>query len=285
MQRLFRSRLFIVVLVVVALLSGLAAYSASPAGRATVLSDVMGIIVTPLQKAATGITDAAGRFLSYFTDQDKLRYENEQLQGQIRELEEQLRDFDRYQYENDRLKDYLDIKEERPDFEFEMAEVIAREPGNWFYVFTIDKGSLSGVSPRDTVITAEGLVGYILEVGTTWSKVVTIIDPLSSFGAIVSRTRDVGIVEGDVDFKEQGLCKLSDLSTDNTAMPGDTVQTSGLGDLYPRGIVIGKIRKVAPESHGISSYAVIEPAVDFSSIREVMVITGFSQTGGDTDAG
>lgn len=284
MQRVFRSRIFILVMIVVALVAGLTAYSSTAQGRASFLPDLAGIIITPIQKACTQVSGTVGHFFSYFTEQDAIRKENTELKTQILDLQSQLRDYDQYKYENDQLKNYLGIKDSRPDFDFEIAEVIARDPGNWYEIFTIDKGSLNGIAPKNTVITADGLVGYVMEVGTTWAKVVTILDPVSSYGAIISRTRDVGIVEGDTDLKEQGLCKLTDLSTENTAVKGDTVETSGLGTLFPRGIVIGKIQEVSPEPHGISSYAVIEPAVDFKNIREVMVIKNFNQDGGDTNA-
>ena len=98
-------------------------------------------------------------------------------------------------------------------------------------------------------------------------------------GAIVSRTRDAAVLEGEVDMQSEGSCKLTMLPSEKSASVGDTAETSGLGGLFPKGLLIGTITKVEPESHGVSYYAEVEPAVDFERIRSVCVITSFTPEG------
>lgn len=91
--------------------------------------------------------------------------ENERLKEENRRLTQRQLEFDKYKLENEQLKEYLDIKEKNPDFDFETAFVIGRDPNDRFYAFTIDKGSLDGISLHDPVITEDGLVGMVVEVG------------------------------------------------------------------------------------------------------------------------
>lgn len=246
-------------------------------GEAGPADDLAGIILTPIQNGIGIVSGKIAGFFGYFTDVDQLRVENKELQTQVNELQEQLGDYDRYKGENDRLKNYLGIKEKNPDFVFEMADITAREPNNWFNVFTINKGEKDGIAPQCTVITSDGLVGYVFAVGANWSKVVTILDPQCVFGVTVSRTKEVAVIEGDDELKDDGLCKMSLLPPNNTVQKGDVVITSGLGEIFPAGIKAGTVKEVFPEASGIASYAVIEPAVDLMEIKEVMVIIGFQE--------
>ena len=167
--------------------------------------------------------------------------------------------------------------ETQRDFEYEFAQVIARDPDNLFYTFTVDKGSVDGIKRYDAVITPDGLAGIVTEVGLTYSKVTSILDELTPIGAVVSRTRDLGLLESDSELREQGLCRINYLPSESSAAAGDTVETSGLGGVFPSGIVIGTVREVLPEQHNISSYAVVSPAVDFTNIRYCMVIKAFEE--------
>lgn len=105
--------------------------------------------------------------------------------------------------------------------------MVARDPDDRFYSFTIDRGSLSGIEPLDPVVTADGLVGVVREVGVNYSKVVTILDVWIDVGARDVRTRDIGIVTGSVDLAADGKCRLNYLPRESGAAPGDIVVTSG----------------------------------------------------------
>ncbi len=243
------------------------------------LRNITGAIFTPFQKAGTSVKNFFSDKLAYFTDFDEQKTEIEELKKQLRESESDVRRLQRFEEENEMYKDYLGIKEENPDLQFVAAETIARDSDNRFQVFTIDKGTTSGIKLHDAVITADGFVGYIIEVGSTFSKVQSIISSESVVGAIASRTRDTALLEGNAVLSQKGLCLLTMLPSEKSVEKGDFVETSGLGGLFPKGLLIGKVLEVYPEEHGISYKADIEPIVDFKRVREVLVIVNYSSGG------
>jgi len=150
--------------------------------------------------------------------------------------------------------------------------VISRDYGGWFETFTVNKGSKHGVKKYDTVVTTEGLVGNVTELGESYSRVISIIDSTSSVGAEISRTKEIVIIDGDINLMPKGLCKLSYASKQANVITGDLLETSGLGDVYPKGILIGKVLETTTDDN--DDYILIEPAVDFEKINEVLIITG-----------
>ena len=178
---------------------------------------------------------------------------------------------------NRRLQTMVGIQEEHTDFEIVPAGVIGRDYNSRFGSFTIDKGSYHGVEPRDPVISEEGLVGIVSEVGLTHSKVITLLDVSLNVGAVDNRVRETGIVTGSMELAEQGLCRMDYLDRESGALTGDLVITSGSDGegLFPQGLVIGTITQVQAESSGLSLYAVVEPAAPIYELRDVYVITDF----------
>ena len=272
-----RSRRFFLAVAAIAVCLLVSIYAAGERGTTGPLSGAFGVVLTPLQKGVSSIAYFVSDKLAYFTRYDELQEENAQLKEQVLELEQKLRDFDRYTQENESLREFAGVIETQRDFEYEFAQVIARDPDNLFYTFTVDKGSVDGIKRYDAVITPDGLAGIVTEVGLTYSKVTSILDELTPIGAVVSRTRDLGLLESDSELREQGLCRINYLPSESSAAAGDTVETSGLGGVFPSGIVIGTVREVLPEQHNISSYAVVSPAVDFTNIRYCMVIKAFEE--------
>ncbi|MDD3766098.1 MAG: rod shape-determining protein MreC [Eubacteriales bacterium] len=275
MKELFTNKHFILLLVVTLILLVMAALYTTERESVTFGEDLIASIITPMQSLFTNITDGITGFFGYFTDVDAIKEENKQKTEEIQKLKSTIRQLEQYKLENERLKRMLDLRETLADFELVGAEVIGKDPGSWYSSFTISKGTSDGLAVKQPVITSSGLVGHIYEIGTNWAKVISIIDVGSSVGAMVVRTRDVAVVESDVDLQQEGLCKLTYLSKNASLISGDIVETSGLGGIYPKGLLIGKIREVKPETAGISQYAIIEPAVDFQRISEVFVITNY----------
>lgn len=190
-------------------------------------------------------------------------------------MREQLVELEQYRAENQQYRQFLDIKQDNPDFVFESAMVIGRDPSDFFYSFTIDKGSADGISLYDPVITPDGLVGRISEVSISNSKVVTILNPGIDVGAFDTRTRDTGVIAGDLPLAEQGMCKMLYLPRGSSAAAGDIITTSGIGGVFPKGLIIGTIDDVQTEAHGISLYAKIKPTADIPMVQDVFVITSF----------
>jgi len=145
-------------------------------GASTVVEQIVGTITAPVQSLTSGLSGSITGFLDQFLRASEISQENEQLREENRKLIEQMVDYENYKHENESLKEQLGIQEENPQWETMTASVIGRDPSDQFYSFTIDKGTLDGVSYQDPVITADGLVGIVSEVGPVFAKVTTILD-------------------------------------------------------------------------------------------------------------
>ena len=132
------------------------------------------------------------------------------------------------------------------------------------------------------VITKDGIVGCVTEVGLTWCKVSTILEDARSVGVLAPRSGASGILEGEYIYRENGTCKLTFLDGDarNAKVAvGDRVETSGTGSVYPAGLTVGRITELKADAATRSLIATVEPAVDFSDLGYVMIVTGYKEKG------
>ncbi|MBR3300454.1 MAG: rod shape-determining protein MreC [Clostridia bacterium] len=279
MRFFFRTRQFKIILAVFLVVTIASLTFAIAAHRMSPLSDAAGVITAPFKNAFTAVSNSVRDFFRAYNDGNELMIENSKLQKEINELRKKVADYENTKNQNDFYSKYLGIKEKNPDFTFVPATLISRDKSDKYKGFLINKGSASGVSLYDTVITDAGLVGYITEVGTTTSKVTTVLSPNISLGALDSRTSDSGVVTGDFELAENGQCKMINLSRSSGVAMGDYVMTSGEG-IFPDGIMIGSINNIGTDPVNSSIYADIKPLVDFSSIKNVMIITSFEGEGG-----
>ena len=248
-------------------------------GASTVVEQIVGTITAPVQSLTSGLSGSITGFLDQFLRASEISQENEQLREENRKLIEQMVDYENYKHENESLKEQLGIQEENPQWETMTASVIGRDPSDQFYSFTIDKGTLDGVSYQDPVITADGLVGIVSEVGPVFAKVTTILDVRLNVACQDVRTQDVATISGDIEMAQQGKCKMSLIPRESGIAKGDIVQTAGTSGLYPQGIVVGRVSDVGFEPQGTMMYAVVEPANDIKSIKDVVIITSFKGQG------
>ena len=272
MGNFFKSKFFVILAIVTVVILILMAVSTLSGDKAGFADDAVGTVMAPVQKVFRSIGSATGNFFGRFRSNAHYREENEQLSRRVTELEEKTRELDTLKRENERLRGLLSFQEAHGEYDMIGARVIAKDPGAWYSAFKIDKGSRDGIKKHDTVVTDKGLVGYIYEVGTTWSHVISVIDSKSAAGCMIQRTGDAAVTEGSVELMNEGLCHLSYLSREAEVAEGDFVETSGLGGIYPEGLLIGKIKTLAVDSQGLYYEAIIEPAVDFERVAEVMVI-------------
>ena len=240
-------------------------YAASTDGIAALPEQALSFIAVPVQKAAAWVSDGLTGFFSVFFDARENYEENLRLKEEISDLRKQLVDYESTKTENERLKEITGLKELNPDIEFQPAGVIARDPDDRFGSFTIDIGTLHGVSVRDPVVTGEGLIGYVSQVGPSYAKVVTILSPDLNVGAMEIRTKDTGNVSGTVELAAK----------DTQVKAGDIVVTAGTSGLYPQGLIIGTVTEVKLEKSGITKTAVLQPVSDIDNIKNVFVLTDF----------
>lgn len=271
MRRLLKSKLFIVALVVVVILT-LAVVSAGEGSGIRVIGNIISVPIAPLQSVISFIAERISGIFDYFRDVKITKAENEELLQRISELEKENRELERLERENKELRDALNFLDQMESFEPVGCTIIAKDPGNWFEVFTINRGSKDGIEINAPVITAYGLVGRVSQVDLFTSKVTSIIDMDSTVAARVSRSRDILIVRGDAALRNSGLCRMDYISPNVDIMPGDTIETSGLGGIYPKGIIIGQVKEVIRNEGQFDSYAIITPVVDFKRLEEVIVL-------------
>jgi rod shape-determining protein MreC len=240
---------------------------------------VASYVITPVQKGlnevGNWITDK-GAYLQSSTD---LVAENEELQEQVDALTAENSRLLLEQEELERLRALYDLDQQYEDYEKVGARIIAKDTGNWFSVFTIDKGSEDGIKVNMNVITEGGLVGIVTETGKNWSTVRSIIDDNSNVSATVTSTSDNCIIAGDLRLIDEGkinLVKLTD-SSDKVSV-GDKVVTSDVSDRYLPGILIGYISEIAMDSNNLTKSGTITPVVDFAHLHEVLVITQLKDT-------
>lgn len=275
MRFFFKSRKFKIMASVTAVIVALAILARIAGGIIAPQAGVFGTVAAPFQKMFTGVSNFFEDLGKKFSDNEALILENSRLQEQINSLNEQIADYEQTKNENEFYKQYLEIKEANPDFKFADAVVISRDMTDEYGSFTVDVGTLDGVNTYDPVITSAGLVGYVSEVGVTTCKVRTILNPSISVGALDSRTGDAGVISGALDLAGAGRTKMTNIQRSSSVAVGDYVVTSGSG-VFPSGLLVGKITNISQEKHSTALYAEIEPFVDISEIRQVMIITDFS---------
>ncbi len=249
----------------------LAAFTAGENSKLSVVRNVLTVPLQPLQKAINGIGNSIKDTINFFQDARTARQENEELKLKLAEMEREMDKVYRLQKENEELKSLLSFKNQFTQ-ELIGCNIIAKDPGNLFEIFTIDRGSKDGIGVNDPVINSNGLVGRVSRVDLLSSKVVSIIDAESSVSARLSRTRDLLILKGDAQLRTQGLCRLDYIPPDVDVEVGDKVETSGMSSLYPKGVLIGEVIEVVRNEGQFDYYAIVKPSVDFRRLEDVAVI-------------
>lgn len=240
-----------------------------------IFTDLYTTVSKPFQQTTQAVTPDPAMQRS---KEDLLR-ENSELHEEVNDLVSRVIDYDDIKKENEVLRKYYGIKDDHPDYKIAVATVIRRDPNDDFYGFTIDKGSRDDVKKGDPVINDGGLVGWVSEVSVTTSRVTTLLSPEAKVGAMDQKTHDSGIATGSTHFCDEGELILSVISADNKIKADDIVITTGVGGVYPAGIVVGKVTKLDYNEYDTTPYAVIKPYTDLRTISDVVVITAFEGQG------
>lgn len=212
-------------------------------------------------KAATAITPRS----ELLKQNEQLRRENEQSHVLAMQTQEALR-------ENERLRQLVGWQKQKP-WKLKLANVILREPSNWWRTVQIDLGSRDGILVDLPVLTPDGLVGRIASVGLTRSQVVLLGDPSCHVSAVVQETRDMGVISaGSAGPLDYSLVELAYLPNNGGLKPGQTVVTSGKGGIFPKGIHIGKIADFHPAEFGLNIEAQVKLGANLSGLEEVWVL-------------
>ena len=199
--------------------------------------------------------------------------ENKRLKEELSKLNSDKITIEEIKSENAKLKELLGLKDQiKLSASYEIARVVQRSQEAWLNYFIIDKGEKNGVKKNMVVINNQGLIGYIIDTGINWAKVITVLDPDFSASAMVVRTREIGVVRGSVNLLSKRLCELRYISKDSKVKLNDIVITSGMGEIFPKGIAIGKVVQIKNDKFELTKNIVIEPLVDIENVEYVMVL-------------
>ncbi len=251
-------------------------YSATP------LNKLVGYVIVPFQNGVSRI----GAWISVRVDElGELRVvlqENQELKQKVDELTVQNTQLQQDKYELNNLRELYKLDEQYSGYEKVGARIIARDSGNWFHSFIINKGSDDGLAMDMNVIAGGGLVGRIVDIGTNWSKVNAIINDNSNVSGMVLASSDILMVKGSLELMADGVIGFEQLTDSaDKVQVGDKVVTSNISDKYLPSILIGYITEINPDSNNITKSGKITPAVDFEHLEEVLVILKTKQQIGD----
>ena len=243
------------------------------------LNTVVGYVVIPFQNGISSV----GGWLSNRSEElvqiRSLLAENEALRAQIDDLtiENTILQQDRYELTN--LRELYQLDSQYEGYEKIGARIIAKDTGNWFHSFVIDKGEEDGVAVDMNVIAGSGLVGRVVDTGPNWAKVTAIIADNSNVSGKVLATSDYLLVEGDLELYGSGFIRFEKLvdSADKVVV-GDKIVTSNISDKYLPNILIGYINTLNVYANNITKSGQLTPAVDFEHLEEVLVILQLKQS-------
>lgn len=227
-------------------------------------------IIMPIQNGFTMLKNKITGNKTFFADLDALKAENEELYQKNSELETRLRELEILKAENATLQEYMNLTDKYKEYKTIPANVIDRDVSNYSSTIVINVGSNDGIAENMTVIADKGLVGHVISVTDTTAKVQVIVDSSSSVSALISTSDESIICKGSVE--DNSVLKATYIDTSAELLVGDSVVTSGLGGIYPKGITIGTIKQVVDKSNITDRYAIVETAVDFSKLYTVLVI-------------
>lgn len=236
------------------------------------LSSLSSKVVYGIDATLGSISGFITQGTSYFGNTKKLNEKVEALEKELEQTKIAMQEMNTLEIENADLKELLNIKEKYNHFEKIYANVITRSLDNWNETFVINKGSKDGVKEKQTVIAAEGLVGYISNVEEQTSTVTTILDPSSAVSVEISNINKLALVKGDFTLKSKGRLKLTNIPIDTELAVGETIYSSGIGELYKKGIPVGIISDVISKKNDIDRYATVEVLVDIDSLDMVGII-------------
>ena len=254
-----------VVLIVVVIVSNIST------GNLSFIEGVAGTIFVPIQNGIVFLKNKITGNEQENSDIASLQEENRSLKDENSKLQEQLRELEILKSENNTLKEYVNLKDKYSEFTTVPAYVIERSISNYEKIVVINAGTDDGVKENMPVISESGLVGYVISATNNTAKIQTIIDTASSVSANISNVQDSVILRGTLNNTE--TVRATYIPADSTILQGDQVVTSGLGGIYPKGILIGTVKSVVNTKNEADRYAEIEVATDFSRLETVLVIT------------
>lgn len=272
-MKFLRNRTFQIVAVTVAMLI-LAFLSVDRFSEVNLARNLVTVPVTAVQRVVLQVSELVSGYFVGIRDYNQLLEENRKQQREIAYLQRRVHDLAQHQTENESLREALLMKEKFADYRLIGANVLGSRSDSFTYEFRIDAGANQGVVIDDPVLT-EGnhLIGRIHSVGMNSSQVITLLDEISGISGWI--TKEGGghvLVRGDIRYQDMLLCLVENIPYELILSVGDIIETSGLGGIYPRGILIGEIVEIRREDNLLERYALLRPYADFNALHKVFIL-------------
>lgn len=245
----------------------------------TPLRTGVGYVLIPFQSGVNAIGTSLYNHIRDFSTMQEAQAENEELKGRVAELTEENNRLQAEQYELERLRELYALDQDYMQYEKVAARVIAKDSGNWFQIFRINKGSNDGIKENMNVIAGGGLVGIVTDVGANYATVRSIIDDASRVSCMSMRSGDNCIVSGDLTLFQEGLLGLDHVKKEADIQEGDKIVTSNISDVFLPGILVGYATELTTDSNNVTKSGQIVPVAEFDNLQEVLVITRLKDGG------
>ena len=233
----------------------------------------VGYVLIPLQSGINKVGLAVYNHLNDYSSLKTAVEENKQLKEQIASLVEDNNRLQTESFELSRLRKLYELDEEYMQYHKVGARVIAKDSGDWFQVFRVDKGSVDGIREDMNVIANGGLVGIVTDVGANYATVRSIIDDSSEVGAMAQQSGSNCIVAGDLKLFKEGRLRITDIPKDGDVKNGDKIITSNISSVFLPGIFIGYASDITVDSNQLTKSGYLIPVAEFDTLQEVLIIT------------
>lgn len=266
-----QSKIFILIVVVMSVAS--ITFSHYMPSLSVPIRNAFSFFVVPMQDR---INRFGGVLVNIFGDRQTLDEANlkiEELEDMIASMSETINTLRAKSYENDRLRKLYDLSDEYSQYDKIACRVIAKESGDWFQVFKIDKGYRDGIKVDMNVLSDKGLCGIVTDVGYNYSTVRSIIDDESRVSSMTQHSLESCMVEGDITLYNTNRLRLTGIRVGSTVVDGDRIVTSNISSKFLPNLLIGYATDIVINDNQLSKSGYCIPVTDFNNISEVLVIT------------
>lgn len=237
----------------------------------TAVTGAFARVFMPVQKGASIVVNTTKNTFKNIVNSEKNAQENKKLKKEINQLRDELRMVEGYKIENENLRKSLELRDMYAHESGLAANIIGRDTGELYNTLTIDKGSKDGIRKNSVAVVPEGLVGVVCEVGNNYAKIKTVLDASSSVSALCLRSGDMGVIEGNTKLSKSGKCVMNYIDKDAKTVVGDSIETSGTGGIFPRGILIGKIVEIKEDERKLTLSATVKTSVNINNLTSVII--------------
>lgn len=249
----------------------------------TPLCTGVGYFLVPLQSGMNTVGTSLYNNIRDYSSLKEAQAENARLTQRIDQLTEENNRLQAEQFELERLRELYQLDQDYMQYEKVAARVIAKDSGNWFQIFRIDKGSADGIKVNMNVMAGGGLVGIVTDVGANYATVRAIIDDDSNVSGMSMRSGDTCNVSGNLTLYQEGRLGLDHIKKDYDIQNGDKIITSNISDIFLPGLLIGYAADLSTDANNVTKSGFIIPVAEFDNLQEVLVITQL-KNGGEEDA-